>query len=240
MGKSADETTEKTYPPVINSEAVIAHFREALASGKHWYLALLESIGLWTDETERLDGQDYRYLIDGEAFDWLLLAERLCDTVDGMIPEKEKSALLFKGKPPLELKSEEFKDLIGQGKYHQYLNFFYGVTVEEALVQAVREEVRKERASSGLSYRQIEESDTFVRIYGEPESALLKLFRKEKRRHLNISSNISEMKEFAYWRFKYRVRECEKAKVASDTHKALEWLKKNGASCLNYKAPAPD
>jgi hypothetical protein len=240
MGNTVDDTSEKTFPPILNSAAVIAHFRDSLCSGKHWYLALLESIGLWTDETEYLDGQDYRYLIDSEAFDWLLLAERLCDAVDGFIPEEEKFALLFKNKPPLELTPDEFKNLISPGRYSQFLNFFYGVTVEESLVQAVREEVRKERSSSGLSYRLAEEKDTFVRIYGEPESVLLKLFRKEKRRHLNANSNISEMKEFAYWRFKYRVKESEKARVASDTHKALEWLRKNGANALNYKVPPPD
>jgi hypothetical protein len=40
------------------------------------------------------------------------------------------------------------------------------------------------------------------------------------------------MKEFTYWRFKYRLDHCEKAKVASDTKKALHWLKSQGFS--NY------
>jgi len=35
------------------------------------------------------------------------------------------------------------------------------------------------------------------------------------------------MKEFIYWRFKYRVKTSEKARVASDTQKALQWLRKN-------------
>jgi hypothetical protein len=228
MEKTAQEQTDTCQQLVGNAEAVIQHFQESLASGKHWYIALLESIGLWTDEIEEVEGQTYQYLIAGEAFDWLLLAERLCEIVDGLVPEKEKVALLFKGRPPLRLASEEFKNLIGAGKYHQYLNYFYGITVEEALIQAVCEEVRKERRSNGLSYRHDEEDETFMRIYGETEPVLLKQFRRERHYPLRANNSLADIKEFTYWRFKYRIRETEKAKVASDTHKALEWLKKNG------------
>jgi hypothetical protein len=34
------------------------------------------------------------------------------------------------------------------------------------------------------------------------------------------------MKEFSYWLFKYRLKQCEKAKIASDTKKALRYLKR--------------
>jgi hypothetical protein len=220
---------------VNNSEAVIRHFQESVASGKHWYIALLEAIGLWTDEQEELEGQKYTYLIEGEAFDWLLLAERLCEAVDGMVPEREKDALLFQNKPPIEVTFEQFKELIGSCKYSQFLNYFYGITVEEALIQAVREEVRKERRSNGLSYRrEKEEDETFNRVYGDTESAKLKQFRKEKHYHLLANSNLTQMKEFTYWCFKNRVRTTEKARVASDTHKGLEWLKRNGSRCQIY------
>jgi hypothetical protein len=219
-------------PPVSNAETVIGYFQEGLASGKNWYVTLLEAIRLWTDADEVVDGQNYQYLIAGEAFDWLLLAERLCETANGLVPENEKYALLFKDQPPLELSSDEFKNLIGASKYHQFLNYFYGVTVEESLLQAVREEVRKERRANGLAYRPNEEEEIFIRIYGEAESALIKKFRKEKHIHRNANSSLTQMKEFTYWRFKFRVRECEKAKVASDTQKGLEWLKKSGTSHL--------
>ena len=234
MEKLKEESFKDSLPPVRNAVAAIRYFQENLASGKHWYVALLETIGLWTDECEDIQGQHYQYLIEGEAFDWLLLAERLCETVDSRVPEKEKFDLLFRNRPPLRLTSSELKKTIGPGKYHQYLNYFYGITVEEALVQAVREEVRKERMANGLSYRrEKEEDDTFMRIYGEPEAVLLKQFRKEKHYPLAGSSNISEMKSFTYWCFKFRVRESEKARVASDTHKALEWLQRNGYNINN-------
>ena len=228
MDNAFRDQTNNDTAPVCNSEAAIRHFQEGLASGKHWYISLLEAIGLWTDETEEVQGQRYRYLIDGEAFDWLLLAERICDTADGKVPEDEKYDLLFKGKPPLDLTAGEFKQLIGDSKYHQYLNYFYGITVEEALLQAVREELRKERLANIWSHRGDEEEEVFTRIYGSTRSALLKQFRKARKYHQHTTRYLTQWKEFTYWSFKYRVKECEKAKVASDTHKALEWLKKNG------------
>jgi hypothetical protein len=56
----------------------IQHLQESVAKGKHWYLALLEAVKLWKSTEETYKRRHYSYLIDGEAFDWLLLAERLC------------------------------------------------------------------------------------------------------------------------------------------------------------------
>jgi len=121
----------------------INHLKQAIADGKHWYVALLDSIGLWTSAEEVHNDRTYQYLIDGEAFDWLLLTERLCEVVDGLLPENEKNELLFYGIPPLELTAEEVRELIGDRKYGQYLNYFYGVTIEEALLLAVQDEIDK-------------------------------------------------------------------------------------------------
>jgi len=228
MDESTQTLNNQSQPPVSNSEMAIRHFRSELAAGKHWYLALLESIGLWTDETEVVTGRTYQYLIEGEAFDWLLLAERLCDTVEGLLPDQAKNDLLFHAKPPLPLTSDQYKTLMGEAKYRKYLNFFYGVTVEEALVQTVREEVRKERRSNFWNNNINEEEEVFSRVYDEPYSSLLKQFRKEKHYHLLSASNLTEMKQFTYWCFKYRLKVCEKARVASDTQKGLQWLKRNG------------
>ncbi len=230
MDKSNQKANDMNLPPVTNASAAIVHFRESLASGKHWYIALLESVGLWTDEVENFQGHDYHYIIGGEAFDLLLLASRLCDEVNSMIPEKEKFALLFHSRPPLDLTQEELKRLIGEKKYHQYLNYFYGITVEEAILQTIREEVRKERSANGMRYRTDEEDEIFKRVYGETEPTLFKAFRKEKHYPYSTTSSLATLREFTYWRFKYRIRECEKAKVASDTLKALQWLKNNGYS----------
>jgi len=221
-------TTTETTPTADNR--AISHLKQAIAGGKHWYIALLEAIALWTSAEETYKGRHYRYLIDGEAFDWLLLAERLCREVEDILPEEEKMALLFRGQPPVELSAQKFKKLIGGGKYHQYLNYFYGVTVEEALLQAVQEEIRKEKRISGYTNEQNLSNEAYRRIYGATRAILLKRFRRQKRYPQLKSTSLAELKEFSYWLFKYRLKQCDKARVASDTKKALERLTSNGFS----------
>jgi hypothetical protein len=205
----------------------ISHFQQAIAGGRHWYLALLESIGLWCSASEDCNERAYRYLIDGEAFDWLLLAERLCETMDASLPENEKSALLFHGIPPLALNAAEVKQLIGDKKYGQYLNFFYGVTVEEALVMAVQEEIDKEKNVHVLARISDSSDEPYLRIYDTTRDALLQQFRQEKGYAQMKSTSLTEIKELTYWLFKYRLKRCEKAKIASDTKKALTYLKRH-------------
>ncbi|MBI2849886.1 MAG: hypothetical protein HYX80_02445 [Chloroflexi bacterium] len=206
----------------------IRRLKQSIFSGKHWYLALLEAIGLWNVAEEALDNYHYKYLIAGEAFDWLVLAERLCLAVNEFLPETEKTALLFKGKPPLDLPAGKFKELIGDIKYHQYLNYFYGVTVEEALILAVEEEVRKERWAAGLHRDRDNTNEAYRRIYGATRAALLRRFRSEMGYPQLKSIGLTELKEFTYWLFKLRLKQSDKAKVASDTKKALDWLRSKG------------
>jgi len=222
----------ETYPPVSPVEdcQAIRHLEQEIIGGKHWYLALLEAIGLWELTEETHNGRTYHYLIDGEAFDWLLLAERLCQTVDSLLPESEKTNLLFSGEPPFELPTEEFKELIGNTKYHQHLNYFYGITVEEALILAIEDEVRKERRASGLYKEKDTTNEAYRRIYSATKAILLRRFRRSRSYPQLKSISLAELKEFTYWLFKYRLKHCDKAKVASDTKKALDWLKSKGLS----------
>jgi len=225
--------------PACDNES-ITHLKQAIGEGKHWYMALLEAIGLWTTAEEDQNGRHCHYLIDGEAFDWLLLAERLCESVDGAIPDDEKLALLFHSKPPIRLTPEEFKGLIGSSKYRQYLNYFYGVTVETALIMAVQEEVRKERRNMGFNREPDFIDEVYRRIYGATQAALLKQFREKKGYQPGMSISLTELREFTNWLFKYRLTHCEKAKVASDTKKALERLRQQGIINGFPTAPAFD
>ena len=207
----------------------IAHIKRAVADGKHWYIALLEAIKLWKSAEEDYQGRHYRYLIDGEAFDWLLLAERLSDEISQSIPEKERINLLFFDIPPLELTREEFKKLIGPVKYRAYLNYLYGVLVEENLISAVVDEIRKERLAAGLHKHEDILDKAYRRIYGDNQQSLLDSFRKEKRHPKRKSMTLSELKEFTYWLFKYRIKKCDKSRVASDTKKALIKMQHNAS-----------
>ncbi|MDO8716913.1 MAG: hypothetical protein Q7J73_08955 [Dehalococcoidales bacterium] len=218
-----------TSEPVHYEPEAIIYFKQAILSGKHWYIALLEAVRLWDLSEEDHNGRTYRYVIDGEAIDWLLIAERLCEAAGDTIPEAEKTAFLFHGEPPLKLSAEEFKELIGDDKHHQYLNYFYGVTVEESLVIVVEEEVRKERRLDGLTRESdVITNEAYRRIYGSTRAILLRGFRKEKSYSQVNSVGLSELKQFTYWLFKYRLKHNEKAKTGSDTKKALIWLNNQG------------
>ena len=211
----------------LDDEA-IRYFRNAVSSGVNWYFALLEAVGRWQSSEETYQGRHYQYLIEGSAFDWQLLAERLCDAADDLLPEKEKSDFLLKGKPPLDITKERFQELIGAGKYRQYLNYFYGVTVEDALLLSVKDEVRKERHLAAIIKEEDTTAEAFQRIYAETQPVLLEQFRKEKHHRRLRSISLSELKQFTYWLFMYRVRHNDKSRVASDTKKALDWLNRNG------------
>ncbi len=213
--------------PILASDAeAIRHLEQAIIDGKHWYTALLEAIGMWVSAEETCHERAYRYLIDGEAFDWQLLAERLCEAVDGLLPDEERNAFLFHGKPPLNLSSAEVKELIGSSKYRQYLSYFYGVTVEGALLLAVQDEIYKERWILGYRNEHEIADEAYRRIYGIPQAELVNHFRKDKGYSQLESITLTELKEFTYWLFKYRLKWCEKAKVASDTKKSLDYLKR--------------
>ncbi|MBA7486687.1 hypothetical protein ES707_22248 [subsurface metagenome] len=224
-----NELTSSQSTSASDTEA-IGHLEQAITGGKHWYIALLEAIGLWTKAEETHNGCTYCYLIAGEAFDWLLLAGRLCQAVDDLLPDDEKTALLFQGKPPLNLTPEKFKELIGSSKYRQYLNYFYGVTVEEALILAVHEEVRKEKLAAGYNGERDFTNEVYRRIYDATRAVLLRRFRQGKGYPQLKSISLTELKEFTYWLFKYRLGQCDKDRVASDTRKALNWLDSNGFS----------
>ncbi|MDO8689058.1 MAG: hypothetical protein Q7R39_03450 [Dehalococcoidia bacterium] len=95
----------------------ISHLKAGVSSGRHWYLALLEAIGFWDLEEEIHDDRYFRFLIDGEAFDWFLLAERLLPEVRDSVPVAEVEALLFLGQAPLQVEEEEMRRLMGYPKY---------------------------------------------------------------------------------------------------------------------------
>jgi hypothetical protein len=202
----------------------IQRLKNAVTEGRNWYVALLETVRLWSSPEEDYDGRHYQYLIDNEAFDWLVLTERLCEELDGLIPEKERTNLLFFGIPPVELSKDEFKNLIGASKYQAHLNYFYGILVEKFLLLSATEEIRKKKRTLGLNNDNGVVDEAYQRIYGTTQSALLKQFRKERHYPQLRSISLSELNEFTYWLFKYRIKTRDKSRVASDTKKALTKL----------------
>ncbi len=202
----------------------ISHLKTALAAGAPWRQALLEALGRWTLPEETFEGRKYRYLLLGEAFDWQLLAERLCADVDGAIPIEEKERFLFGGQIPDTVDEDEFRNYLGPSKYRAYMNFRYGVVLEEALQLVAEEEVRKLHLSRSYAGTDELTEESYIRLYQKPRSELLKTFQKETKKDRRRNLSLSDLKEFTYWLHKRRINLWDPARVASDTKKAIKRL----------------
>jgi hypothetical protein len=201
-------------------QAILA-LRHALDRGDEWLDALLAAIASWEAPEEVVRGRRYQYLIGGEAFDWLLLAERLLEPLDGAVPAAEREALLFHGRLPRSMDDTDFRRAIGDAKHRAHLNFLYGVAVEEALQLTVEEEMLKERRS--CVWRELEDLDdqVFQRIYGRSQRDLLAAYREERALPPGDELSYGDLRAFTYWLSKYRMNQNDPARVASDTRKAL-------------------
>lgn len=216
------------------------HLHAALAAGHDWPDALLEAMALWTAPEEVYGGRTFNYFIAGEAFDWLLLAERLLDETRGVVPQREMETLLIEGKFPERFDTERIRELLGGEKYRGYLNYHYGVTVEEALQLACELELRKRDASNGVRYRYDYSEQAFPRIYRKSRAELLGMFRETEGTGSDSISSMAEHRAFTYWLFKYRWANSDKAKIASDTTKGLRQLERMESAVRRRRGvPAP-
>lgn len=202
----------------------LLHLKKQVLSGKPWHRALLEAIGLWTQPQEEFRGRTYRYLIHSEAFDWLVLAERLCAELDGIIPAEEKEDLLFWGKFPETVEPEEFRKLLGVNKHGAYLNYWYGVVVEEALQLSVEEAVRKRHTARGYTDNEEFIDEVFTHLYEASKADLLEDFRTQVHLTSRQPLTLSDNKEFTYWLHKRRIKIWDPARVASDTNRGMRRL----------------
>ena len=194
-----------------------------LDAGEPWYPALLRVIARWVAPEEELGGERYHYLIGGEAFDWLLLAQRLLDAAGDRVAEVERETLLRFGLAPGGEDEETFEQGIGPAKHRAHLNFQYGVVVEEALLLAAELELRKAGRLSRVADRDADFA-AYERVYGRPFEELRAIYRLESGADLGERVSLADLREFTYWCSKYRVQSGEPERVASDTRKALALL----------------
>ena len=222
-----DEGDQALPPAALDADSYLIAFELALRAGQPWFDALLDAIRRWDIPRELIDGREYVYLIEREAFDWLLLCERLCDAMPpGLLPAEEVEALLADETPPQTLSEDEFQERIGPAKYWAHLNFLYGVRVEQALQLAVERALQKE--SGGVSFSHVRrdlERDTHARIYGATQDELLRDFREQSDRPQTERISQQEWQAFTYWLFRSRVERQDPARVASDTRRGLDMLR---------------
>lgn len=209
---------------IADPALVIQELRQCISSGQEWYGAMLHAVRDWPLTEEELDGERYVYLLDGEALDLIRLVERLCIEVADLVPEDDVVRLIANDRPPSDHAYVDLKSLIGPDKYRAYLTFIYGVLVEEMVVHAVVEDLRKRRRTAGLTRYDAELDDAYKYVYGSTRSELVDLFRRDKGLPRRSHITLTEMKEFTYWLFKMRLKNSDKSRVASDTKRALTVL----------------
>ena len=235
--------TASPPPPLAGLAArendAVRHLREALQSGESWHQAMLSAMGLWTLPYEVYEGREFRYLIGGEAFDWLVLAERLCLESDGAVPTEDKERLLFNGQLPPQVTAESFRDLLGANKYRGYLNYWYGIVVEEALQLAVEEDVRKRQIARCYPDSEDLVEEAYSHLYGRTRATLLAEFRRHAGIHHRRRLTLANLKEFTYWLHKRRLEMWDPARVASDTRRGIRKLKQLEQAAGAAAGPAP-
>jgi hypothetical protein len=264
---SGAATSRLAYPDLpAESRRIIADLKRAVRAGEtHWFFALMQAVREWPLPQETIGGRTYRYLVGGEAFDWLLLAERLCDEIEDLIPVDEREALLFYGRLPEDVDENDVDRLLG-AKHRAHLNFVYGVRVEEALQLAVANEVHKERFASRVWEKNgLADDEVFQRLYGATRGELFAEYHEAGHKRaketpgaarpgapkqgaegnrangasevLNIS--LADLTEFTYWLFRRRVSASEPARVASDTRKGVAMLQRLEALRRHRMAASP-
>ncbi len=226
----ADVRDDHRHDALIETgpETLLAAFCRDVCEGLAWFDALLDCIRNWETPREIVDGREYVYLIEQEAFDWLLLAERICDAAPaGLLPTHEVDTLLVDEWPPVALSEPEFQKRLGTPKYWAHLNFFYGVRVEQALHLTIERVLQKERSGLDFSHqRQDLDADVFGRIYGARQPELLREYRAANdRQHVDPERiEHAEWQAFTYWLFRRRLKRQDPARVASDTQQGLHML----------------
>ena len=214
-----------------------AYFLEQLAAGAPWHRALLEAMGMWTLPEEIWKGRRYKYIVGREAFDWLLLAERLCAEAEDAIPAEELEMLLFHGVLPEPIEADELRSLLGASKHQGYLNYHYGIVLEEALQLAAEESTRKRHTARGYSDSEELVEDAFRHLYNDSRSNLLEEFRRTAGLAHRRSLSLTDLKEFTYWLHKRRVNYWDPARVASDTRLAIRRLEALQESATLFTVP---
>ena len=212
----------------LECRGVIDRLRANAGRVEPWHEAVLRAIRDWPLDAASVDRKRWHYLIGGEALDWVTLAHRLSVEIPDAIPAAELTDLLFRGRLPGNMDAERFRSLIGAYRYTAHLNFWYGVTVEEALQLAVEDAIRKRQLACCYQDGDAAMQETFRHLYGDTQSALVEQFMADAGGAWGYDPealSLAAYHEFTYWLFKRRIRKWHPARVASDTRRGLDRLR---------------
>ncbi|MFW6174883.1 MAG: hypothetical protein ACOC5K_03815 [Chloroflexota bacterium] len=231
LGEPITAEDAATDPAVLLEQFRIACSREDC----DWHGALVDTMALWPLAEEKAGDRRYVYLIGGEAFDWRALAARILTAENLPIPEDEKEELLLSPGLPGGLSEDGFRRRLGFHKSSGFLNYFYGVTVEQALFLAVEEEIRKKRYAGGRAPNDAGSELAYEILYGATRDELSRSFESETGQPIRrrpqgeterAQGTSATVDHFTYWLFKVRFKKSDPARIASDTRKGLEQLER--------------
>ncbi len=169
---------------------------------------------------EAHQGRRFTYLVAGGALDLLLLIDRIASTRRNAVPRAERDELRFYGRPPIYVPGHEFAAALGDARYKAYLNHFYGIDVEEAVVHAVELEVGRAHPLD-RAY-----ADAYLLVYGRTIDELLSTYRAARGVADEGRVRWADWKDFTYWCFQLRLRTQVPARIASDTRKGIALLQR--------------
>ena len=228
--KSGHNTNSNHVSWVIGQEDVLRSYLDnyPLNDPKDWQISILKKIAQCPLPKTQANSNRSNYLIFGEALDWKLLAENISFKECGKISGKLQSWLELSD-PIGGFNEIQFKRHVGLGKYRAVLSFFYGVTVERALVIDIQENVFKRLIANSKHPNETFCDELYVELYGKTQDELWMDFTIDTginnglngQDHFLIEDNI-----FTYWLFKLRISSSEPEKLASDTRRGLKRLSK--------------
>ena len=203
----------------------IKELKSKIENGIHWEIAIIDCISEWNIYEEFYRGYKYKYWINNEAFDWMTLTERLGSAIKSYIHKKKYQELIFTGLLPNKSSYEYMIKIISRNKLSQMRNFYYGIIIEDLIYIQKSQQYLKKSLDNTNTY------DGYEEIYGKNLNFLFKQFAKDVKYAKKNTINLYTYKEFIYWLFKYRIKNSDKTKVASDTNLSIKLAK----SILNEK-----
>ena len=230
-----------------NRKSVDRYFdivRDTLIQNSRWQDIVLEAIKGWHISEERKGNHRLVYLISGEAFNWIRLATRIIDECQIKVSDKQINEFLFNGYIPAGLSEYEFKSKIGDTKYKGWQNYYYGVIIEQCVIELSKANLLKKAYSSGIQIREQNLDSVFIELYGNPLDILWKNFNlnnkeENKKYYLRKTIGESDSERFTYWLFKIRFSKSTPEVFASRTNEALKYLDKvkmnNNMRIINLK-----
>ena len=111
------------------------------------------------------------------------------------------------------------KKVISKNKLSQMRNFYYGIIIEDLIY------IQKSQQYLKNSIYTTNEYDGYEEIYGKNINLLFQQFAKITKFTNQTKINLYTYKEFIYWLFKFRIKNSDKTKVASDTNLSIKLAK---------------